>query len=75
MIGAFVTIGFTSLFGFRRDSMQYVMIGALALLIGLVLYLAIAMNYPYRGAVTVDPKAFHTALAHVRRDRPIGRDS
>ncbi len=61
-IGAFVTIGFTSLFGFRRDSMQYVMIGALALLIGLVLYLAIAMNYPYRGAVTVDPKAFHTAL-------------
>jgi hypothetical protein len=61
-LGAFVTIGFTSLFGFRRDVMQFVMIGALALLIGLVLFLAIALNYPYRGAVTIDPKAFHTAL-------------
>lgn len=62
VIGAFVTVAFTSLFGFRRDVMQYVMIGTLALLIGLVLFLAIAMNYPYRGAVTVEPKAFHTAL-------------
>ncbi len=62
LLGAFVTIGFTSLFGFRHDAMQYVMIGTLALLIGLVLFLAIALNYPYRGAVTVDPKAFHTAL-------------
>ncbi len=62
LLGAFVTIGFTSLFGFRRDVMQYVMIGTLALLIGLVLFLAIALNYPYRGTVTVEPKAFHTAL-------------
>ena len=62
VFGAFITIGFTSLFGFRRDVMQYVMIGTLALLIGLVLFLAIALNYPYRGAVTVEPKAYHTAL-------------
>ena len=62
LLGAFVTIGFTSLFGFRHDAMQYVMIGTLALLIGLVLFLAIALNYPYRGGVTVDPKALHTAL-------------
>lgn len=62
VLGAFVTIGFTSLFGFRRDIMQYLMIGSLAFLIGLVLFLAMAMNYPYRGAVTVEPKAFHMAL-------------
>ena len=62
MVGAAVTIGFTCLFGFRRDSMQYIMVGSLALLIGLVLFLAIALNYPYRGSITVDPKAYHTAL-------------
>ena len=71
MLGAFVTVGFTYLFGFRHDAMQYVMIGSLALLIGLVLFLTVALNYPYRGAVTVDPKAFHTALHTFDRYRTI----
>jgi len=62
VMGALITIGFTSLFGFRRDVMQYVMIGSLALLIGLVFYLALALNYPYRGNIIVEPTAFRTAL-------------
>jgi hypothetical protein len=62
MVGAAVTIGFTCLFGFRRDSMQHIMVGSLALLIGLVLFLAVALNYPYRGSITIEPHAFHTAL-------------
>lgn len=60
--GAAVTVGFTCLFGFRRDAMQHVMIGALAFLIGLVLFLALALNYPYRGSITVEPRAFESAL-------------
>ncbi|HEY1655751.1 MAG TPA: DUF4239 domain-containing protein [Candidatus Tumulicola sp.] len=60
--GAVLTVGFTFLFGFRNDGMQYVMTGALALLIGLVLYLTVAMNYPYRGSISVQPEAFRALL-------------
>jgi hypothetical protein len=62
MMGAIVTVGFTYLFGFRRNVMQQLMTGALGLLIGLVLFLAIALNYPYRGSIAVEPDAFHNAL-------------
>ncbi len=60
--GAVVTVGFTYLFGFRRDVMQQLMTGALSVLIGLVLFLTVALNYPYRGGISVQPEAFHNAL-------------
>jgi hypothetical protein len=62
VVGAVVTVGFTYLFGFRRNIMQQLMTGSLALLIGLVLFLAVALNYPYRGSISVEPEAFHNAL-------------
>ena len=62
MAGAVVTVGFTYLFGFRRNVMQQLMTGSLGLLIGLVLFLTVALNYPYRGSISVDPEAFHNAL-------------
>ncbi len=60
--GAVVTVGFTYLFGFRRNIMQQLMTGSLGLLIGLVLFLTVALNYPYRGGISVEPEAFHNAL-------------
>jgi hypothetical protein len=60
--GAVLTVGFTYLFGFRRNIMQQLMTGALGLLIGMVLFLAVALNYPYRGSISVEPDAFQTAL-------------
>ncbi|MBV8116613.1 MAG: DUF4239 domain-containing protein [Candidatus Eremiobacteraeota bacterium] len=60
--GAVITVAFTYLFGFRRNVMQLLMTGALGLLIGLVLFLAVALNYPYRGSITVPPHAFEAAL-------------
>ena len=62
MVGAVVTVAFTYLFGFRRNIMQALMTGALGLLIGLVLFLTVALNYPYRGSISVEPDAFHNAL-------------
>jgi len=58
LVGAFITIGFTCLFGFRRNIMQQLMTGALGFLIGLLLFLIVALNYPYRGSITVSPHAF-----------------
>jgi len=60
--GAVITVCFTFLFGFKHDVMQVLMTGSLALLIGLVLFLTVALNYPYRGGISVQPEAFHAAL-------------
>jgi Protein of unknown function (DUF4239) len=62
LIGALVTIGFTYLFGFHHDVMQGVMVGSLSLLIGLVIFLTVALDYPYRGSIAVQPAAFRAAL-------------
>lgn len=56
--GAFVTVAFTYLFGFDQTLMQELMIGGLSLLIGLVLFLVIALDYPFRGSIYVPPEAF-----------------
>lgn len=60
--GAFITVAFTYLFGFDQTLMQELMIGGLSLLIGLVLFLIIALDYPFRGSIYVQPEAFRALL-------------
>ena len=60
--GGFITIAFTYLFGFRQTTMQTAMIGTLALLIGLVIFLTMSLDYPFRGAIRVGPEAYERAL-------------
>ncbi|HEY2553672.1 MAG TPA: hypothetical protein VGI15_00345 [Candidatus Cybelea sp.] len=60
--GAYVTVGFTYLFGFERTIMQQLMVGGLSLIIGLVLFLVLALDYPYRGGIAVQPHAFRALL-------------
>jgi len=62
IVGALVTVGFTFLFGFKQTIMQQLMIGSLSVLIGLVLFLTLALDYPFRGGLTVGPEAFENAL-------------
>lgn len=62
IIGAFVTVGFTFLFGFRHTVIQQLMVGSLSILIGLMLFLIISLDFPFRGGVTVSPEAFENAL-------------
>ncbi len=62
ILGAYVTVAFTYLFGFDRTVMQQLMIGGLALVIGLVLFLVVALDYPYRGSIAVQPEAFRSLL-------------
>jgi hypothetical protein len=60
--GAYITVGFTYFFGFERLLMQHLMIGGLSLMIGLVLFLVIALDYPFRGSIAVGPDAFRSLL-------------
>ncbi|MBV8147457.1 MAG: DUF4239 domain-containing protein [Candidatus Eremiobacteraeota bacterium] len=62
IVGAVVTVAFTYLFGFDRTLMQELMIGGLSFLIGLVLFLIIALDYPFRGGISVSPEAFRALL-------------
>lgn len=62
VIGAFVTVGFTFLFGFKQTIMQQLMIGSLSVLIALVLFLTVALDFPFRGGLRVPPDAFENAL-------------
>ncbi len=60
--GAYITVAFTYLFGFERRVMQLLMIGGLSLTIGLVLFLVVGLDYPFRGSIAVGPDAFRTLL-------------
>ncbi|MFY9665406.1 MAG: hypothetical protein WAL67_15095 [Candidatus Cybelea sp.] len=62
MLGAFVTVSFTYLFGFDKTVMQQLMIGGLSFMIGLVLFLIVALDFPFRGSIAVGPEAFRTLL-------------
>ena len=62
IVGAVVTVAFTYFFGFDRTVMQQLMIGALTFLIALVLFLIVALDYPFRGGIAVQPEAFRAWL-------------
>ena len=65
IVGAYVTVAFTYLFGFDRRIMQQLMIGGLSFIIGLMLFLVTALDYPYRGSIAVEPEAFRALLENL----------
>ncbi len=66
ILGAIVTVGFTFLFGFREASLRYVMTGSLGVIIGLVLFLTVSLDFPFRGGIAVPPEAFQKLLETFR---------
>jgi cation transporter-like permease len=62
LVGGVITVGFTYLFGLRSTTVHVLMVAALALVIGLVLFTVAALDYPFRGDVRIDPDAFEQAL-------------
>ncbi len=60
--GAYITVAYTYFFSFERPFMQQLMIGGLSLMIGLVLFLVIALDFPFRGSIAVGPEAFRALL-------------
>jgi hypothetical protein len=62
IVGAYVTVAFTYLFGWDATVMQQLMIGGLSLMIGLVIFLVMALDFPFRGSIAVGPDAFESLL-------------
>lgn len=58
LIGGAITVGFTYLFGFHDLRMHVVMTMAVAASLSLVVVLIMALDWPFRGEVSITPKAY-----------------
>jgi hypothetical protein len=66
--GAFITIGFTFLFGTKNLLAQAIMTGALSLLIFSALLVIIAIDHPFAGSVRVDSEPLAAVLSDLGSD-------
>ncbi len=57
-LGAGITTGYTYLFGFEHFGMHIVMTATMAATLALVVVLIIALDYPFRGEISVTPDPF-----------------
>jgi hypothetical protein len=60
--GAIITVTFTYLFGLDNTGAHALMIAALAAIIGAILFMIQATDYPYSGDVRVQPTPFELVL-------------
>jgi hypothetical protein len=63
IVGGIVTVGFALLFGLRRAALHSLMVGSLAALIGVLLFVTVVINYPFSGDVSVKPEPFDRVVA------------
>jgi cation transporter-like permease len=69
LVGGVITVGFTYLFGLRSTTVHTLMVAALALTIGLVLFTIAALDFPFRGDIRVGPDAFQSVLVRIDQSK------
>ncbi len=62
LVGGAIVVGFTYLFGLESTLVHTLMVAALTLVIGLVLFTVAVLDYPFKGDVQVGPDAFEMEL-------------
>ncbi len=62
LIGAFPTIGYTLLFANRHGWVQALITGSITLIVLLCLLVALSLQYPFTGDVSIQPEAFRDLL-------------
>jgi len=60
--GGIVVVSFTYLFGLDSTTIHLLMVASLALVISLVLFTVAALNFPFKGDVTIHPEAMQQVL-------------
>lgn len=58
ILGALVTIGFTSIFGNENLKGQIVITGLLSIVVSLVIFVVICLNFPFMGGVSVGAEGY-----------------
>jgi len=56
--GAAITTGYTFFFGYENFGMHLAMTGTLAATLGLIIVMIIALDWPFRGEISVSPQPF-----------------
>ena len=67
--GAIIVVGFTYLFGLESTVIHLLMVGSLAMVIALVLFTVSALNYPFRGDITIEPEAMKHVLGRFQSSK------
>ena len=62
ILGGIVVVSFTYLFGLDSTLVHVLMVAALALIIALVLFTVAALNFPFKGDITIGPEAMEQIL-------------
>ena len=62
LLGGLLTVAFTYLFGFESFGLHLTMTGAVAAALALVVVLIIALDWPFRGAISVSPEAYENVV-------------
>jgi uncharacterized protein (DUF983 family) len=62
IVGAIVVVCFTYLFGPESTLVHVLMVAALAMIIALVLFTVAALNFPFKGDITIRPEALEQVL-------------
>ncbi len=63
VVGAVVTIGFSMIFALRSRLLQTFMTASIAVLIGILLFVAVSIDHPFVGDVAVTPGSLERVLA------------
>ncbi|MDT7745543.1 MAG: hypothetical protein QOE59_4621 [Actinomycetota bacterium] len=63
IVGAVVTIGFSMIFALTSPVLQLLMTGSIAVLIGILLFVAVSIDHPFVGDVAVTPGSLERVLA------------
>ena len=61
-VGAVVTIGFATIFGLRSVGLHILITSSLATVIGVLLFVSIAIDHPFSGDVHVEPRPLERVL-------------
>jgi uncharacterized membrane protein YraQ (UPF0718 family) len=69
LVGGVITVGFTYLFGLRSTTVHVLMVAALALVIGLVLFTVASLDFPFRGDVRIGSEAFEQVLGRFEHSK------
>jgi len=69
LVGGMIEVGFTYLFGLQNTIVHVLMVAALALIIGLVLFTIGALDFPFRGDLKIEPTAFESVLDRLEQSK------
>lgn len=76
IISTIITLGFAWSFGSKFPQGHLILTAMLSAGIGLVLFLIITFDWPFRGEVSISSQAFQTVLEHIERlkiEQPISK--